>query len=154
MRATKYKAYIKEIGKVVGVTGIFNLKTNIFTRDEPFPRVTIGHHIEGGPSNYIIDGKDNHLMQSTGLKDKNGREIYEGDILGVYDYNEEAGRLEQYRMTVDVWEENNTLMLFDVKGCNSGRMLRRSEAGDYEVLGNVYENPEIIEGGLDAGLRI
>ena len=65
------------------------------------------------------------LMQFTGLKDKNGKEIYEGDIIelakesSVYDY--------PYRLLVE-WQDN---------GFNF-----QSKCSWY-VIGNIYENPEL-----------
>ena len=80
------------------------------------------------------------LMQYTGLKDKNGREIYEGDIvkykgllgrkkIGIVKYIEEEALfaiIENYT--------KDTLWSFDL-----------SCADDLEVIGNIYENPELLE---------
>ena len=76
------------------------------------------------------------LMQSTGLKDKNGKEIFEGDILYGY-----AGE--------DFWE----IVEFDTE---EGKWIRKdiwynsklglSENNEFmEIVGNIYENPELLE---------
>lgn len=82
------------------------------------------------------------LMQSTGIKDKNGVEIYEGDILklraiflapddkiGYLEYSPKYGYsiiLEGNRLyRQEYWASTNKL--------------------NYEVIGNIYENPELIE---------
>lgn len=73
------------------------------------------------------------LMQSTGLQDKNGREIFEGDIIN-FDY---YGRLLIGRVEFE-------------KGCfwwvgrDSSELVYKSHEG-IEVIGNVYQNPEILE---------
>jgi len=74
-------------------------------------------------------------QQYTGLKDKNGREIYEGDIFNLF------GRDGQ-----TVVSPNNILKLDDFLG---GDYWIKNSAGGYtpiyEVIGNVYENPELLE---------
>lgn len=74
-------------------------------------------------------------MQSTGLKDKNGKEIFEGDILGTKD-----GLLNgvvEYRS--DLGMLTNSLIRYN----NFERLC--SIAGDREIIGNIYENPELLE---------
>lgn len=76
------------------------------------------------------------LMQSTGLKDKNGKEIFEGDVVLVLDstytvfYDNEKG---SYRLKPhdDRW--------------NVDYMSNFSHGGNFEVVGNIYENPEFLE---------
>jgi hypothetical protein len=75
------------------------------------------------------------LMQSTGLKDKNGKEIFEGDIVRVLDstytvfYDNERG---SYRLKPhdDRW--------------NVDYMSNFSHGGNFEVVGNIYENKEYL----------
>ena len=99
----------------------------------------------GGDNIWIIDedsvagdwivNNDLHLMQSTGLKDKNGQEIFEGDILGTKD-----GLLNgiiEYRTDLGMW--TNSLLRYN----NFERLC--SIASDREIIGNIYENPEILE---------
>ena len=75
------------------------------------------------------------IMQSTGLKDKNGKEIFEGDILGTKD-----GLLNgvvEYRSNLGMW--TNSLISYN----NFERLC--NVAGNREIIGNVYENPELLE---------
>jgi len=77
------------------------------------------------------------LMQYTGLKDKNGKEIYEGDIVTA-DYLVMTSR---YKVTIEdghpqlVHMRNNALRFF----------LSKDDVEVYEVIGNIYENPELIK---------
>lgn len=74
------------------------------------------------------------LMQYTGLKDKNGTEIYEGDILNHH-YHKEIGDIR--------WEEKRaTFLLFYTDGLKDG--LLSVDSPSYEVIGNIYENPELL----------
>ena len=83
------------------------------------------------------------LMQYTGLKDKNGKEIFEGDIVSFDDCTStESGYCE--RGCIGVVEWCNETVSFEVSN--------RLSAESYEVLdecvviGNIYENPELLEG--------
>lgn len=85
------------------------------------------------------------LMQSTGLKDKNGRLIYEGDIVKTEDGD----------ILVIKWGKNgfNTPELFTSVGFimstrtswGEGYMQFDKEEPYYEVIGNIHENPELLE---------
>jgi len=69
------------------------------------------------------------LMQFTGLRDKNGKEIYEGDIL------EGLGIVEwvasDCRFGMNIFEELKEVEFWELKPSN------------LEVIGNIYENPEL-----------
>lgn len=70
------------------------------------------------------------LMQFTGLKDKNGKEIYEGDIV----------RHEGGGSSIPIaWESQE----WDEDGFHTGFHMTFT-ADQYEVVGNIYENPELL----------
>jgi len=92
---------------------------------------------------YTLFGENYPIMQFTGLKDKNGVEIYEGDIVG-------RGRGEiffdtkraQFRVR---WHD--TIWL-NVRGNNQmyqdGEPIFGNHEIVFEVIGNIYQNPELL----------
>lgn len=80
------------------------------------------------------------FLQYTGLKDKNGREIYEGDILT--DYGDEGPIFVEFSM-------KHAGFVFVDKFDAHGPTLYTPKEISYEifeVIGNIYENPELLEG--------
>ncbi len=81
------------------------------------------------------------LRQYTGLKDKEGKEIYEGDVVNVKRYGNkkwETGKV--------IWD--NYFHSIKCKYSNTPKSgtygIRWEEVIDSEIIGNIYENPELI----------
>ena len=91
-----------------------------------------------------------NLMQYTGLKDKNGEEIFEGDIVKVKLYKGEEekyfiGKVEYFGSNFIVDADNNSeYHVYDLDGFGIDY---RYNLEDCEVIGNIYDNPELLEEG-------
>ena len=84
---------------------------------------TINEHLNDG---YFL------FMQYTGLKDKNGKEIYEGDIVDCKTYSHWGHILEVENMVE--WRQQ---LDYEFDG-------KSEQPEDLEVIGNIYENPELL----------
>ena len=90
----------------------------------------------GSADSEMVGGPDYPVMQYTGLKDKNGKEVYESDIvIGIYN---KIGIIQYYALTprsgfgIQYWDKDS-LRWSDEIGL------------EFEVIGNIYENPELLE---------
>ena len=122
MREIKFRAWHKE-KKIMGeVLGIDILHKEIFFSNEDVD--CYGH----------TDFKDIELMQYTGLKDKNNKKIYEGDIVTLHNskykviFNSKEARFvlrdDEFESEIPFTNNNNERM---------------------KIVGNIYENPELLK---------
>jgi len=124
MREIKFRAWVKEkkaIFEVILIDYVTKKVTYIVERT--------GHLLNIRHDKF----NDVELMQYTGLKDKNGKEIYEGDIVTLHNskykviFNSKEARFvlrdDEFEMNIPFTNNNNERM---------------------EIIGNVYENPELL----------
>ena len=125
MREIKFRAWVKDRKEIFEVILI-----NYVTKKVTYLLERVGHLLS------IRDAKFNdvELMQYSGLKDKNNKEIYEGDIVTLHNgkykviFNSKEARFvlrdDEFEMNIPFTNNNNKRM---------------------EVVGNIYENPELME---------
>jgi hypothetical protein len=80
-----------------------------------------------------------NLMQFTGLKDKYGKEIYEGDFIKLSDDYRGHGEKPSY-----VFYENGKWMTQGLMHYTHKYELLGFSLSDMEVIGNIFENPELL----------
>ena len=128
MREIKFRVWVKdrkEIFEVILIDYVTKKVTYLLER--------IGHLLNIRHDKF----NDVELMQYTGLKDKNGKEIYEGDIvklranhgIGVIKYSNEWGAF------VVEYVKSKPLVVLGMSYYKE----------DIEVIGNVHKNPELME---------
>lgn len=129
---------------VTGFCAVLGEKTVIMVNEpEKFYDVDSGKNSHG---NKIVEVIPKTVCWCTGLKDKNGRVIWENDIV-----NGSIKRGAAFYRCLVLWNECKAR--FDVRamGCNFPMTLDEctddiSMSGfEYEVVGNVFDNPELLE---------
>jgi len=105
-----------------------------------------GLEVTDGASIRGVAGQDLELMQFTGLRDKSGVEIYEGDIVRWSDSFEE--RVFCYDLSI-IWARGAWYLDTDESRKYPGSdvlfEIVWDEPQNVEVIGNIYENPELLD---------
>lgn len=125
-REIKFRAWHKDLKKMFKI-GQITLEKGTWNF-EPNDREFIGMSIPYQPS-FV-------LMQYIGLHDKNGKEIYEGDILKSIQWND-----------IYLVKQIRTAYYLCRKGKNGfNKITTWNNAEKSEVIGNIYDNPELLGG--------
>lgn len=128
----KYRAWIKEENKMIEPSDILSIS---FKLCEMTPNYLYGFEKEK------YDFYDLELMQSTGLLDKNGKEVFVGDIIKCTRGCPHEVYLEK--------EYGGTFIggmpAIYLKGIREGY----AWIGAEEIVGNIYENPELLNEGVE-----
>lgn len=133
MREYKFRAWNKNSKKMYKI-GQITLEKGIWNY-EPDNREYIGMSIPYQPS-FI-------LMQYTGIKDKNGKEIYEGDIV-KFRFKEDR---EEFPDLIGYIEYQSTFAAFRIMSNQGSFKIDITEIKFIEKIGNIYDNPKLLEEG-------
>lgn len=118
----KYRAWHKEEKRMYEVTTIyFETKTVM---------------VKYGLTETFFDFKDITLIQSIGFKDKNGKEIFDGDIARLFNLNS------------NIYEVRWSKFHLGFRYFLEGKVLDNIHPSEeqIEVIGNIHKNPELLEG--------
>ena len=85
----------------------------------------------------LLEDKDYIVMQCTGLKDKNGKLIYEGDIL-FWDDENDRGYVQ--------WQDEDADYLIIFSNYSAVSFNLEVKPSQLEIIGNIYENKELLNG--------
>lgn len=81
-------------------------------------------------------------LQFTGLLDRNGKEIYEGDVVRGFDENEFGSVKDTPVHAKVIWWENSAG--FQLEAIGPSEILHSDMAVNVEVIGDIYSNPELL----------
>jgi uncharacterized phage protein (TIGR01671 family) len=133
MRTIKFRAWHKERQQMVSWEVIDNFlmgKAFVVVEKPITDKDPSTFYTDYHPPKNLFTSKDFEFMQFTGLKDKNGKEIYEGDIVECGDWVPDAHCLNTWENVVK-WDID-TASFIGVDG------------EENRVIGNIYENPKLV----------
>lgn len=154
-RDIKFKIWNKEEKKFLEInwegedTRHTKGKANICYSDRVY--VTLSGYVNEDGWPYEVDAD---ILQYTGLKDKNGKEIYEGDILRCKclkkcKLDSCAKKVIQYKNSLIEWWKSGYNLGYRLRDSKGKTMMIKPthlNTMEVEVIGNIYENPELLEG--------
>ncbi|MDQ0268911.1 YopX family protein [Cytobacillus purgationiresistens] len=126
MREIKFRLWCKDLEEIIEVNEVG------FENNKLWYIECIDHDKE---LLYFPEKNDHVLMEYTGLKDKNGKKIYEGDIV------KHLGRIGEI-----TWEcEYKALGFYLKSGEDLLDVVNPYSSWALVIIGNIYENPELLE---------
>lgn len=129
MREIKFRAYHTELKRMFSAEKMGADELTLAVDGRGFVNVS---GMSTRSSQYA--GRKMIPMQFTGLHDKNGREIYEGDVVKNTQWN---------RSRVVEWKNGYNFSGFIISGFPIGHGYSK-ESLQLEVIGNIYENPDLL----------
>ncbi len=134
MREIKFRAWLPERKEMLIVTTVSFLRN---ASDSKYVRACDGYYPETGIHPATFSLNEASLMQYTGLHDKNGTEIYEDDLV-LFEYSG-AEEPDPCRVIFSDFQWK-----IKSEDGNWGDDLNEFNSEELEVIGNIYENPELL----------
>ena len=139
----KFRVWDKE-NKIMWNIEIWHVEDEYFDLIEPDKSV-----VDQNANRVWRKQSDVIIMQSTGLFDKNGKEIFEGDIVRyTWDMLSDANATEKgkkVRISKVFWSDWKASWAVGREFCNNDLFRYVRNGNTVEVIGNVYQNPELLE---------
>ena len=121
MREIKFRAFIKELGEIHDVTSLNFVYGEVFHT-----------YVQSTEEVYYAYKNEFELIRYTGLKDVNGREIYEGDIVKCFVKGDSKVIFKYGCFCLESLRYKNITAFCDI-------------FGEMEVIGNIYEHSHLLE---------
>ena len=135
MRELKFRAWKMHNGKLRRcVLSPFN----ILNYAHRHPEAPVLHNQDANDIRDFVPDAD-VIEQYTGIKDKNGKEIYEGDIVLDYYDRDDA-------FIVEWGKDTASFVLTDTGNISNVSFDNFYPDKDLEIIGNIHDNPELLEG--------
>lgn len=132
MREIKFRAWHKKQKVMFDVGGFANID---YSKDNQYRYVTLAGKSAGVTGDDVTPQIQTvEIMQYTGLKDKNGVEIFEGDVMNWGDISGEV-----------YWRPRQIRFLLKSDGTLKAPTYIDAWSEQMEVIGNIYENPELLK---------
>lgn len=150
MRELKFRTWFFDNGEMTKPWSIYDVSKKIdpnfdFTIKEPYMAGTGGMAIGGV---YLFSERPHRIMQYMGV-DKNSKDIYEGDIVKAYIPSFSKDESKNGRTSVIVWDKFSCRFMFEFYRTIGGGKIKYlvgvNKAEWIEVIGNIYENAELLE---------
>lgn len=137
MREIKFRAYLEKCQEMVEVIMIDFNEKYIAHEDLSFQSSESFEPVE---PECVTDFNSLKLMQYTGLKDCNDKEIYEGDIVKcIYEIPAEPYSGEEEKIEVVIFDTEEAAFKFEGSDYEMYWPIKK------EIIGNIHENPELLE---------
>ena len=98
----------------------------------------------------FIEVEQDTICQYTGRTDKNGKRVFEGDILQLFTiWADGTVEPDEALAIVQFWENDQCYVLTTLDGHHCDDFENYGKPEYYEVIGNIHDNPELMDGGAE-----
>jgi len=147
MREIKFRAWVEDFdsenGEKKESVMFYSTEANTTEMKGDRKLVCCGDDIPLGVLESFLKNSRTPVMQYTGLKDKNGKEIYEGDVVRIPDDYEEYGFMAGEQREVYYFDGCFRLKPKKENTIDRGNTIM-DDMDKCEIIGNIYENQELL----------